>query len=413
MVDKELIPINWEKNNSIITVIGVGGGGSNAVTHMYKTGIKDVNFVVCNTDKQALNNSVVPNKIYLGEKMTQGLGAGCDPEVGRKAAVESIEEIKSFLEGETRMVFITCGMGGGTGTGAAPVIAKEAKSRGLLTIGVITLPFTHEGIGNRRRATAGINEMQKHVDSLIVVDNNKIYDVFGTKNYFDALPQADEVLCTAVKGIADIINSSAHRNVDFADVYNRMRGSGIAIIGMGSANMDSGAGRAGDAVKRAFDMPLLGDIDFQTGKNIIANIRASNIEGIGMTTEEHQQIVSYIQDLTGNAENFKVAEINDPSMEDTIKVTIIATGFDNTCLPEEFIMDDKDKVILDDDENIYRIGAPITYPPLTNAVSEYRPISKNGKPSLILGPDESEHKYDDEPAYIRRDNLLSKLKENE
>lgn len=395
-----------------IKVIGIGGAGNNAVNRMVDENIEAVEFIVTNTDAQALMTSKVQRRFTLGEQITKGLGAGAMPEVGRQAAEASIDQIRLELAGAD-MVFIAAGMGGGTGTGAAPVIAKEAKSRGLLTIGVITLPFTHEGIGNRRRATAGINEMQKHVDSLIVVDNNKIYDVFGTKNYFDALPQADEVLCTAVKGIADIINSSAHRNVDFADVYNRMRGSGIAIIGMGSANMDSGAGRAGDAVKRAFDMPLLGDIDFQTGKNIIANIRASNIEGIGMTTEEHQQIVSYIQDLTGNAENFKVAEINDPSMEDTIKVTIIATGFDNTCLPEEFIMDDKDKVILDDDENIYRIGAPITYPPLTNGVSEYRPITKNGKPSLILGPDESEHKYDDEPAYIRRDNLLSKLKENE
>ena len=249
-----LVPDGWDMSQSIIKVIGVGGGGCNAVSEMYRQGIKDVDFMICNTDIQSLKISQVPETLRLGSDLTRGLGAGCDPEKGRKAATESIEDIRKSLQGNTEMVFITAGMGGGTGTGAAPVIAQVAKEMGKLTVAVVTLPFRDEGPEFVNRAVRGIRELKKHVDSLLIIDNQKLYKVFGELTIFDAFPRADEVLSTAVRSIADIINRPGFINVDFADVRMVMNNSGMAIMGMGEAE---GPDRAIDAVQKALDSPLL------------------------------------------------------------------------------------------------------------------------------------------------------------
>ena len=231
---EEYLPVNWEDSRSIIKVIGVGGGGGNAVNQMFRQGIKDVDFTICNTDTQALQASPIPEKLQLGNVLTRGLGAGCNPEQGRKAALESIERIKESLGGATEMVFITAGMGCGTGTGAAPVIAKVARELNLLTVGLVTLPFRDEGSEFLKRAVLGIKELEKHVDSLLIIDNQKLYKIFGELSIFDAFPKADAVLSTAVKGIAEIITRPGFINVDFADVRMVMQNSGMAIMGTGT-----------------------------------------------------------------------------------------------------------------------------------------------------------------------------------
>ena len=233
MDDKDIIaPYDWVKSENIIKVIGVGGGGCNAVEHMYKVeDIKGADFIVCNTDKQALRKSEVPCKIQIGGELTKGLGAGCDPLRGRKAALESQEDIKEALGGKTEMVFVTCGMGGGTGTGAAPVIADIAHKIGLLTVGVVTVPFEDEGYESMSRAIEGIHEMEKCVDSLLIINNQKLYEVYGDLPIHEAFPKADEVLATAVRGITEIIMDTGYINVDFADVRTVMKGSGMALMG--------------------------------------------------------------------------------------------------------------------------------------------------------------------------------------
>jgi cell division protein FtsZ len=233
---KEILPVNWEQENSIIKVVGVGGGGGNAVNQMYRQGIKDVTFAVCNTDTQALNSSPIPLKIQLGSTLTRGLGAGCNPVQGRNAAIESIDTIKEMLGSPTEMVFITAGMGGGTGTGAAPVIAKIAKEMGILTVGVVTLPFRDEGNEFLKRAILGIKELENNVDSLLIIDNQKLYKIYGELSVYEAFPKADSVLNIAVKSIAEIITKPGYINVDFADVKMVMSNSGMAIMGTGTAS---------------------------------------------------------------------------------------------------------------------------------------------------------------------------------
>lgn len=233
---KEILPVNWEQENSIIKVVGVGGGGGNAVNQMYRQGIKDVTFAVCNTDTQALNSSPIPLKIQLGSTLTRGLGAGCNPVQGRNAAIESIDTIKEMLGSPTEMVFITAGMGGGTGTGAAPVIAKIAKEMGILTVGVVTLPFRDEGNEFLKRAILGIRELENNVDSLLIIDNQKLYKIYGELSVYEAFPKADSVLNIAVKSIAEIITKPGYINVDFADVKMVMSNSGMAIMGTGTAS---------------------------------------------------------------------------------------------------------------------------------------------------------------------------------
>jgi cell division protein FtsZ len=285
---------------------------------MYRDGINDVDFLVCNTDSQSLIDSPITEKLQLGE----GLGAGCDPEEGRRLAVEKVDEIKKRLDDGTKMLFITAGMGGGTGTGAAPVIAKIAKEMGILTIAVVTQPFRDEGTEFLRRAYEGIQELAKNVDSLLIIDNQKIYDIYGDLNIWEAFPKADAVLQTAIKGIAEIITGHGYINVDFADVRRVMKDSGMAIMGSGEAN---GANRAEIAVERAFTSPLIKDYSLKSAKNVLINITSSRENSLKMS--EMEKIIGYVTEYTGNAFNFKRGVAYDDKMESgTIRVTIVATG---------------------------------------------------------------------------------------
>jgi len=311
------------EHSSFIKVIGVGGGGCNAVNHMYTLGIKNVGFVVCNTDAQALNASPVPTKVQLGRRMTEGLGAGSDPECGRQAAEESRDEIAAMLRSHTKMAFITAGMGGGTGTGASPVIAKVAKDMGILTVAIVTIPFAI--IEPRRVQTAleGIRELRKHVDSLLVIDNNKLEELYGDLDVFEAFAKADEVLCTAAKGIAEIITTSGHINVDFADVRTAMQNSGVALMGTGRG---TGADRASIAVEQAINSPLLNDNSIKGAKNVLVNILMGSNK---LTLKEVKSITECIIEETGSDLNIKTGIGYSPALaDDEVTVSIIATGFE-------------------------------------------------------------------------------------
>lgn len=320
--DINIAPSTWGASDAMIKVIGVGGGGCNAVNHMYELGIKGCSFVVCNTDSQVLLRSQVPTRIQLG----MGLGAGTDPVKGRNSAIEKQEEIDRLVLGEdTQMLFITAGMGGGTGTGASPVIARMAKEKGILTVGVVTIPFSAEGIDVHRRAIDGIHELEKYVDSLIVVNNDKLYEHYGSLLIHEAFPKADEVVATAVRAIIEIIQKKGHINVDFQDVKTMMRNSGMALMGIGEG---SGENRIEDAVRGAFTSPLLNDFDLSTARKVLVNITVGrNKEGV--TMEEFESINKKIADYTGSANNFKTGIVFDDSAEvgDTIKITAIATGY--------------------------------------------------------------------------------------
>ncbi|MDR2802113.1 MAG: cell division protein FtsZ [Prevotellaceae bacterium] len=318
----DIIPVGWIPTGSRIKVIGVGGGGGNAVNHMYRTGIKEVEFVVCNTDEQALRTSPVPRKVQLGAILTRGLGTGCSPEQGRQAAEESEETIRELLSDNTEMVFITAGMGGGTGTGAAPVIAKIAKEKNILTVGIVTLPFRHEGIKPMQRAGKGIHELQQHVDSLLIVDNQKLCEMYGELPVPEAFSKADDVLSTAAKGIAEIITLPGYINVDLADVKMVMENSGVAIMGAGKAN---GEQRALEAVEQALHSPLLNDSDVSGAKNVLVNITTAKNNCIKLS--ELEQIVQYVYSKAGNIENCKHGVVYDENMGDVVSVTVVATGF--------------------------------------------------------------------------------------
>ena len=317
-----IAPVDWPTSDAIIKVLGVGGGGCNAVNYMYRKNIQGCSFVVCNTDAQALGRSEVPVKIQMGK----GLGAGTNPTKGRNAAIESQDEIAlKVLDENTKMLFITAGMGGGTGTGATPVIAKLAKDKGILTVGVVTLPFRNEGREVLSRAVDGIHELEKNVDSLIIINNEKLYEFFGDHLIQDAFPKADEVLATAVRGIIEIIKKPGYINVDFEDIQTMMRGSGMALMGCGTG---SGPNRIDDAIKQAFESPLLNDFDLKTAKNVLVNITSGNNEK-GLTMNDLSEINEKIASYTGGANNFKHGLIwdDDPEIGDTIHITAIATGF--------------------------------------------------------------------------------------
>ncbi len=318
----DIMPNDWIPENSIIKVIGVGGGGCNAVNYMYHQRIEGCTFIVCNTDAQALNSCDVPVKIQLGE----GLGAGCNPTEGRNAALNSQDEIaEKVINNNTDMLFITAGMGGGTGTGAAPVIAAMAKKKGILTVGVVTIPFKSEGNESMSKAIDGINELEKNVDSLIIINNEKIYKEYGDLLIQDAFPKADEVLATAVRGITEIIKKRGFINVDFKDVKAMMTGSGMALMGCGTG---TGKNRLQDAVKMAMDSPLLNDFDIKTAKNVLINITSgSNKDGLMM--KQLDEIDKMIKEYTGNANNFKRGIVFDdnPDFGDKVSITVIATGF--------------------------------------------------------------------------------------
>ena len=317
------ISFDLPKNQSnVIKVIGVGGGGSNAINHMFKQGIKGVDFIVCNTDSQALDNSSVPNKIQLGVNLTEGLGAGANPDVGQQSAIESIAEIEKMLDSNTKMVFITAGMGGGTGTGAAPVIAQLAKERDILTVGIVTLPFSFEGKVRLEQAQIGINKLRKQVDSLIVINNNKLREVYGNLGFKAGFSKADEVLATASRGIAEVITHHYTQNIDLKDAKTVLANSGTAI--MGSA-VSSGENRAKEGIISALDSPLLNDNKITGAKNVLLLIVSGSNE---ITIDEIGEINDYIQVEAGHNANIIMGVGEDESLGDSISVTIIATGFD-------------------------------------------------------------------------------------
>ena len=310
----------FSENNSIIKVLGVGGGGCNAVNYMYEQGIPGVNFGVCNTDKQDLLKSPVPTKIQLGTNLLEGLGAGADPEEGRRAALESEEEIRMYLSNNTKMVFVTAGMGGGTGTGGAPIVAKIAKELGILTVGIVTIPFSNEGKPKRDKAERGIQNMKENVDALIVVSNNKLYDIFPDLDIDEAFSKADDILTTAAKGITEIITKPGKINVDFNDVKRVMSNSGVAIIGIGKG---SGDNRANQAIDEAMNSPLLEDADIFGAKGVVLYITYGN----GIKMRELDMITDAIQAQTQTDCEIIWGVCKDDSLGDDIGITLVATGF--------------------------------------------------------------------------------------
>ncbi|WP_188048767.1 cell division protein FtsZ [Flavobacterium sp. GP15] len=325
MSDSEFGSISFDlpKNQSnVIKVIGVGGGGSNAINHMFKQGIKGVDFIVCNTDSQALQSSSVPNKIQLGVNLTEGLGAGANPDVGQQSAIESISDIEKMLDRNTKMVFITAGMGGGTGTGAAPVIAQLAKERDILTVGIVTLPFLFEGKVRQEQALIGIEKLRKQVDSLIVINNNKLREVYGNLGFKAGFSKADEVLATASRGIAEVITHHYTQNIDLRDAKTVLFNSGTAIMG---SSVSSGENRAKEAIIAALDSPLLNDNKITGAKNVLLLIVSGTNE---ITIDEIGEINDHIQVEAGHNANIIMGVGEDESLGDAIAVTIIATGFD-------------------------------------------------------------------------------------
>ena len=318
----ESIAFDLPKNQSnVIKVIGVGGGGSNAINHMFQQGIKGVDFVIFNTDAQALENSSIPNKIQLGVTLTEGLGAGANPEVGEQAAIESFEDIKQMLDTNTKMLFITAGMGGGTGTGAAPIIAKQAKEMDILTVGIVTIPFQFEGKMRNEQAQIGVEKLRRNVDSLIIINNNKLREVYGNLGFKAGFSKADEVLATAARGIAEVITHHYTQNIDLRDAKTVLSNSGTAIMGSATA---SGGSRAQDAITKALDSPLLNDNKISGAKNVLLLIVSGTEE---ITLDEIGEINEHIQNEAGHGANIIMGVGEDDSLEDAVSVTIIATGF--------------------------------------------------------------------------------------
>ncbi|GGD20881.1 cell division protein FtsZ [Hyunsoonleella pacifica] len=341
----ESIAFDLPKNQSnVIKVIGVGGGGSNAINHMFLQGIKGVDFYICNTDAQALQNSGVPNKIQLGVNLTEGLGAGANPEIGEQSAVESFDDISQMLDSNTKMVFITAGMGGGTGTGAAPIIAKMAKDKDILTVGIVTMPFQFEGKMRLEQSQKGIERLRDVVDSLIVINNNKLREVYGNLGFKAGFSKADEVLSTAARGIAEVITHHYTQNIDLRDAKTVLSNSGTAIMG---SSIASGQNRAQDAIRKALDSPLLNDNKITGAKNVLLLIVSGSQE---ITIDEIGEINDHIQNEAGHGANIIMGVGEDETLEESISVTIIATGF-NIDQQDEISNTETKKVIhaLEDD----------------------------------------------------------------
>lgn len=341
--------------SSIIKVIGVGGGGSNAVNHMYSQGIKGVDFIVCNTDRQALDISPVPIKIQLGLSLTEGRGAGAIPEIGKNAAIENIEEIREFLSNGTKMVFVTAGMGGGTGTGAAPVIAQVAKEMGILTVGIVTVPFSFEGRKRRQQAEEGLEGMRQNVDTLLVINNERLREITGNLTIGNAFSQADNVLSTAAKGIAEVISVTGAVNVDFNDVNTVMKDSGVAIMGSASAD---GENRALECVQNAMNSPLLNDNNIEGANYVLLNITYGDKE---VLMDEIGIITDYIQQEAGASADVIWGHGYDPTLGDKLSVTLIATGFKSSPITG-FEKAPERTVITLDQEPKKEITAPLQSP---------------------------------------------------
>lgn len=367
-------------SNSIIKVIGVGGGGSNAVNHMYGLGIKGVDFIVCNTDRQALDISPVPCKIQLGPSLTEGRGAGAIPEIGKNAAIENIDDLRELLGGGTKMVFVTAGMGGGTGTGAAPVIAQVARELKILTVGIVTVPFGFEGRRRRQQAEEGLEELRNNVDTLLIINNERLKEIGGNLTMSQAFAMADNVLCTAAKGIAEVISVTGIINVDFNDVNTVMRNSGVAIMGSATAEGDD---RAVVAVKEALNSPLLNNNDIAGATHVLLNITYGDIE---LTMEEMGDITDYIQDAAGSTAEVIFGHGHDAELGNKVGVTLVATGFSNDPVmgfekaPERNLRSlEEEKTDLTSKNEIV---SPLTHPTQQAPVVSEEPFLKASEPEV-------------------------------
>ncbi len=376
-----------KENSSIIKVIGVGGGGSNAVNHMYNQGIIGVDFIVCNTDKQALDISPVPYKIQLGPSLTDGRGAGSIPEIGKNAAVENIDEIRDLLANNTKMVFVTAGMGGGTGTGAAPVIAGVAKELGILTVGIVTVPFSFEGRRRRQQAEEGLEAMRRSVDALLIINNERLREVTGNLTIGNAFAQADDVLTVAAKGIAEVISVTGIINTDLNDVNTVMRNSGVAIMGSASAE---GENRSMLAVQQALSSPLLNDNDIKGANYVLLNITYGDAE---ITMDEMAEITDYIQDEAGSTAEIIFGHGYDASLGSRLSVTVIATGFASTPITGFEKAPEKQRTVLEE-ETKAEIVAPLTSPTESNiwggakeiTIEQAEPFIKKEEPVVNVTP---------------------------
>ena len=408
----EIVPETWIPEESIIKVIGVGGGGCNAVNYMYKKRIEGCTFIVCNTDRQALEKCDVPVKIQLGD---DGLGAGTNPTEGRNAALNSQNEIEKILDNNTKMLFITAGMGGGTGTGAAPVIASMAKKKGILTVGVVTIPFRNQGNETMSKAIDGITELENNVDSLLIIDNEKLFDVYGDLLLQEAFPKADEVLATAVRGITEIIKKRGYINVDFKDVCTMMKndsrsGSRYALMGCGTG---TGKNRIEDAVKGALESPLLNDFDLKTAQKVLINVTTGDNKD-GLTMSQYGEVSEMIKKHTGSAGNFKSGLVFDDSPEfgDRVNITVIITGINmNVVLPQtelgNIIMIDSDfrydrnKAASEEGISLPQTSVQkISYN--TTQVRKKLVFDKNNKPALLVSENQDRSELENVSALRRK-----------
>ena len=408
MENMDITPADWVSSDSIIKVIGVGGGGCNAVNYMYNQKIEGCTFIVCNTDAQVLHQCDVPVKIQLGE---DGLGAGTNPTEGRNAALNSQELIADkVLGGNTEMLFITAGMGGGTGTCAAPVIASMAKKKGILTVGVVTIPFKSQGPEAMMKAIDGINELEKNVDSLLIINNEKLLEVYGELLLQEMFPKADEVLATAVRGITEIIKKRGYMNVDFKDVRTMMKNSGYALMGCGSG---TGENRIEDAVKQAMESPLLNDYDLSTAQNFLINITVGR-NGQGMTATQYSKVTEMIKAYTGKANNFKTGLVfdDDPEFGDKVNITVIVTGInmplvqpqtelgniitiDQNFTYKKYSPSADDEIVLPEVRS-YKIG-------YNNTASRKKVVFEEGcKPVLLVGEGDNRSELENTAAIRRK-----------
>ena len=371
------ISFDLPKNQSnVIKVIGVGGGGSNAINHMFKQGIKGVDFIVCNTDSQALQNSPVPNKIQLGVSLTEGLGAGANPDVGQQSAIESIGDIEKMLDTNTKMVFITAGMGGGTGTGAAPVIAQLAKERGILTVGIVTKPFQFEGKVRYEQALLGVEKLRKQVDSLIVINNNKLREVYGNLGFKAGFSKADEVLATASRGIAEVITHHYTQNIDLKDAKTVLSNSGSAIMGSSTATGDN---RAKDAIISALDSPLLDDNKISGAKNVLLLIVSGSSE---ITIDEIGEINDHIQSEAGHGANIIMGVGEDETLGEAIAVTIIATGFNVE--QQNGIVNTETKKIIHSLDGEHKLERDLTHKPVEVFTTINTPVTEVKEEKIVF-----------------------------
>jgi cell division protein FtsZ len=380
-----------KEKSSIIKVIGIGGGGGNAVNHMYGQEIEGVNFIICNTDAQALTNSDIPNRIQLGPNLTQGLGAGANPEIGRQATEESLEEIKRILEVNTKMAFITAGMGGGTGTGGAPIIAKICKDLGILTVGIVTTPFAYEGRKRQLQAEEGIKILKGYVDTLLVISNDKLRHQYGNLKMREAFEKADNVLATAAKCITDVINSTGQINVDFADVCTVMRNGGVAILGSATA---AGENRAHKAIEEALNSPLLNDNDIRGAKWILININSAPGQH-EFTMDEVEVIQNQLLSQAGENTDVILGLGYDNTLEDKLSITLIATGFQHK---DPFTQKDVKRIIKNEDKIVMVLAQPEE--PKKEALVKVEEVKREEKKIEVVKPDPLAPRLVEEPVVM-------------